>query len=190
MKKIQDYLHYYKEVPIIIVEKSVTTEGEIIKTPHYLEGIDWVANKPIAERVSWKWEEIRPILKPLSSFGEEEFKHMAKILLNTDKILFATVDNMWIASSDEDKEEDELEMNEVERIYYAEECNYDNVVSMDIKGERSFAWGCSDDCRFFMGHDKQAIIFNEMIKMHFDVFGLIKEGLAYNKYHLKNGSDN
>lgn len=181
MKQLKDYAHYYKNVPIVIIENSVTTEGEKITTPAILEGIDWHLDKPIAERVSWDWENIKLILKPLSDFNAEDFKHIAKILLNTDKLLFATTDGMWLASSDEEKEEDELEMSDVERIYFAEECNYDNVISMDIKGERSFAYGCSEDFRFFIGQEKQAIIFNELIKMYFDVFGLIKDGLAIKK---------
>lgn len=180
MKELKDYLHYYPNIPIIISEKSSITNDYIYTSAH-LEGIDFSLNKPIAERVTWDWENIKPILRPLSDFNAEDFKHIAKILLNTDKLLFATTDGMWLASSDEEKEEDELEMSDVERIYFAEECNYDNVISMDIKGERSFAYGCSEDFRFFIGQEKQAIIFNELIKMHFDVFGLIKDGLAIKK---------
>ena len=181
MKQIKDYLHFYPMVSIIIVEKSVTTEGEIIMTPDRLEGIDWVRDKPIAERTSWEWENIKPVLRSMSDFNSDDFKHIAKILLNTEELLFAEVDNMWIAASKEEPEKEELEMNEVERIYFAEECNYDNVISMDIKGEKSFSYGCSEDYRFFIGQEKQAIIFKELLNMGFDVFGLIKEGIAFDK---------
>lgn len=184
MKKIKDYLHFYPLIPIVIIEKSISTEGEIIMTAHNLEGIDWSLDKPIAERVSWDWEEIKPILRPMSDFNSEDFKHIAKIILNTNEIIFAETNGMWLACSNEKPEKEELEMNEVERIYFAEECNYDNVISMDIKGERDFALGCSDDFRFFIGMEKQAIIFQELLSMHFDVFGLIKEGIAFDKNNL------
>lgn len=32
MKQLKDYLYYYKEVPIIIVETSIFNENETIKT--------------------------------------------------------------------------------------------------------------------------------------------------------------
>ena len=114
----------------------------------------------------------------MSTLNEDDFKHIAKKLLNAEELIFSTADNMWLACSKEEPEKEELEMSDIERIYYAEECNYDNVISMDIKGERSFAYGCSEDFRFFIGIGKNSIVFQELLKMNFDVFGLIQEGLA------------
>lgn len=173
---LKNFLHFYPKISIAIIE-SFEGEKSIITTA-YLEGIDWYLDKVIAERVNWDWNNIKPILRPMSTLNEGDFKHIAKKLLNAEELIFATADNMWLACSKEEPEKEELEMNDIEKIYYAEECNYDNVISMDIKGERSFAYGCSEDFRFFIGIEKNAIVFQELLKMNFDVFGLIQEGLA------------
>lgn len=175
-KSLKDFLHFYPKIDIVIVEKS--TSGRDTTTPAHLEGIDWHLDKVIAERVSWDWDNIKPILRPMSDLNEKDFKQIAKKLLNTEELIFATSDNMWLACSKEHPEQNELEMSDIERIYYAEECNYDNVISMDIKNEKSFAYGCSEDFRFFIGLEKNVIVFQELLKMKFDVFSLIQEGLA------------
>ena len=64
---LKDCLHFYKKVPIVIVESPGADP-----VSHYLEGIDWSNDKVIAERVSWDYNQIKPILRPFSSLTEEE----------------------------------------------------------------------------------------------------------------------
>jgi hypothetical protein len=66
VKTIKDYLHLYPKVPIAICEPGIEPVG------HYLEGVDWVLNKAIAERANYPFEWIKPILRPLSDMTYSE----------------------------------------------------------------------------------------------------------------------
>jgi len=184
-KNIKDYLHFYPKVPIIIIENSVTSEGETIATSHYLEGIDWDFNKVIAERTMWDWDNIKPILRPLKDFNEEDFAVIAKTLLESENILIDIIDqNLWAAIRNEDMDEEEKDMTNSERIFYAESCDCDNVISISKNGEMDLSWGVSDEGRFSVGIKNQSVFFKMLLDMHFDVFNLIKDNIAVDKTTL------
>lgn len=88
--KLKDCLHFYKKVPIAIIE-SPGAES----VSHYLEGIDWVNDKVIAERVSWDYNQIKPILKPLT---KEDMSKMSSVegfrhLLESNVDLFGLIES-------------------------------------------------------------------------------------------------
>jgi len=66
--KFKDVAHLYKKVDILICEPGVEPVS------HYLEGVDWHLDKAIAERVSYPFEWVKPILSRLEDMTEEDRK--------------------------------------------------------------------------------------------------------------------
>ncbi len=129
---------------------------------------------------------LKPILRKLSDMTEEEAKTVLQKLLGTADIIFSKVNDTWAACENDpnEDEEDWLSGDPVERIYFAEEADYDNVLSIS-RANKSLAHGTDEEMRFFVEMKVQSQYINELRKMGFDCDGLIKHGLAIDRSTLK-----
>lgn len=184
--KLKDYLHFYPECPIVIIEKSIEDNSEI-RTCHYLEGIDWTANKVIAERVNWDYENIKLILNPIRTLTEEEFQEISKALWGTDEIICLYLKDMWLSTSkdlyeDSKKDmydEDEKNIDDGDIFSDLDEANFDNVISYNFKNrDITFSYGIDAEYQFSLDLKSKSILFKKLLEMRFDLFGLIKNNLA------------
>lgn len=73
MKKIEDYIHLYTDIDILICEPGIEP------VPATLEGFDYHQKKVIAERVNYDPTWVVPLLRPLSDLKQEEITYLEKI---------------------------------------------------------------------------------------------------------------
>lgn len=74
--------------------------------------------------------------------------------------------------------------DDIDRINYAEECDYNNVISI-CKSTKSLAYGTGDEMRFFVEPYVYSEFFNTLRKMGFDCDGLIESKLAIDFSDIK-----
>lgn len=99
MKKLIDYIHLYPRIPVAIYDG-----GEVVGD--FLEGIDFVLNTLISERVNWTEDKIKPILRRLNSITKEEVDEFDNLPCNTtpykknteDQTIFEAQRTMWFCS--------------------------------------------------------------------------------------------
>ena len=186
-KKLEDYLHLYKKVPIAIFDG-----GEPVS--HYLEGFDW--NSPgkevISERVGWDYSKIKPILRPLDSMTNDEWTEIASLLLDAtpDGLKHEGYALLAISSKEvkyaflvreekvKGKEVEEIDVNQLLRD--AEVENYEHVICMSKDGNAFYS---QEDC-FPLYLKEQMLYINWLRNNFFDVDGLIEAGLAIDKTKL------
>ena len=141
------------------------------------------------------WEDVKLILRPLSSLTQNEFIEIAAEILkvNRNELIFATFDPIWaVCEKNHDyNPEDELSESEYnplaakpdyirDYIMEAEESDFDNVLSYCPKSY-SLAYGTSDEMRYWVEPEISAEWNRLLIKRGFDVFRLIKNKLAIKK---------
>jgi hypothetical protein len=125
-----------------------------------------------------EWKDLTFVLRSLTDLKLEEFADICRVLWNIpeeSKLLFDKVSGYYAVTTDEDdyKEEDES-MSIHDRIVYAEEADYENVLSFCPKSH-SLAYGTSDEMRYFVGTRIDAKFTVELIKRGFDLKLIPKE---------------
>lgn len=184
-KKLEDYLHLYKKVPIAIYDG-----GDPVG--HYVEGFDW--NLPekevIAERVGWDYSKIKPILRPLDSLTLDEWTSATDFFFDSNKEpVVAFVDGEYKFAIMLKPEDVELAKNIEGLQDILDKYEYNDflrVVCMLPNG--NIAYGKFD---FFPVDMKLQVAFINWLRNNFfDIDGLIEAGLALDKTKLpleKNG---
>ena len=76
-------LALYPNCSCVIV--SVDGNGELVKTPSNIEGFDFVLNKVISDRSYFDPQQIKPILRTLSSMTKEEATELYLIISDTNR---------------------------------------------------------------------------------------------------------
>lgn len=163
-KQLKDYLHLYPKVAILIIEKGAPP------VPHYLEGIDWMLDKVIAERVNWDYSQIKPVLRPLNDMTKEEAAHIADLgtrfagrVKFEMKSLDVTSLQAYILVRYETKDKKLGDFEYEDQI----------VIGSDGIYVRDFQY------RDELGHHTKGFeIVAYLLKQGFDLFQLIEEGLA------------
>jgi hypothetical protein len=155
-KKIEDYLHLYPKVSIAICEPNIEPVG------HYLEGIDWHLDKAIAERVDYPFEWIKPILRPLSDLKDEEAAAIFQIHRNNDEGLGGH--DFYVQKQDHGFIVTRLDLMEL------------HLMISDASGE---IYMVADVPKQRIEPVRNVFLITKfLLSKHFDLFNLIKEGLA------------
>lgn len=203
MKKLKDYLHLYPGVDIAICEKGIEPVS------HYLEGIDWENDSVIAERVNYKFEQIKPILRLLSNMTDEEAIVLANLCLSKwdekkkDFISYQMIKPCVHLFQDEKGFEKIMIVDENKKPLL----NIDDLwtkppvfnffpsieftpiplftyVSIDLN-YKIFVIRENDDLfNGVLDENSQKEAFLYLLKQKFDVYGLISDGLALDKTKL------
>lgn len=167
MKELKDYLHLYLGCDLWIEEPGETA----FKSK--FEGID-ATGRPIAKeyehQILWKFNEIKPILRPLSDMTDVEIIKVAKI---ADCLPIGWYDNngYW-----------EINRTDHPNIGIEVCCNGKYAIRVTFK----------KPALYFVDYEKSGVfylpetieIFRYLLSKHFDLFGLIDAGLAIDKTTL------
>lgn len=133
-----------------------------------------------------EFKNLKPVLRPLSTFTIEEFAEICKVIFETDKVIYCTINGYFAVMVDFDDDIDELDedyRNDYhQRIINAESNDHDNVLSISrpakMYSQLDLAHGTDDEMRFFVGVKIQGIFVSELCKRGFDIFDLISSGQA------------
>lgn len=196
---ILDYIYLYRGCEIEIRHAITRELNTQYKNPIFLHTHNSRAyfhekGQPrIGQNIDW--EDVKLILRPLSSLTQNEFIEIAAEILkvNRNELIFATVNSLWAVCEkgcDYNPEDglSESEYNPLaakpdyirDYIIAAEEADFDNVLSYCTKSN-SLAYGTSDEMRYWVEPEISAEWNRLLIKRGFDVFGLIKNKLAIKK---------
>ncbi len=180
--KFSDVAHLYKECKIL--------HGDFTATVQYVMRYGVKADYDVDNsRFDAQFDKIKPILKPKHKFTIEDFADICKVIFGTDKVIYAVVGGYYAVTTIDEKDDDEensLGENLSERtkqiIINAEEIDHENVLSITEPKENhcqlDLANGTSDELRYFVGIDVQAVFTIELCKKGYDIFDLIKSGEA------------
>jgi hypothetical protein len=122
-------------------------------------------------------EEVKPILRKLSSMTEEEFHGLAQSFFNDEKLTFGKDSTYWYACTREIDPEYEGEV--IEHINEACDDDPENVIMCCIRSKAiTYGWIEYDEKYHGFSTTEQAEVFQYLLSKGFDLFNLIPEGLA------------